>query len=259
MTSTINFIAEIADAKTADLIAFYNENATTPVKKFADRATAVKRCEALANLIGLPEVAEEPKTETAPVIVEAQPVVVLQPEVAPVNKRAESTKRLASVIESASHIIEDAAHVIADIQEEVAPAPGAMFAQLGGGGMSDEQKKALAAWNDDGKTKVVDGKVSAEVETAPVESTGRASNSAGVAASWKNPEVVAARLTRDGVKVSVDGAKPTEHKSTRDAFRHYRLPDSKHIRFRMKLKAEGNQTFEHNGKKYVFTIAPISA
>jgi hypothetical protein len=82
---------------------------------------------------------------------------------------------------------------------------------------------------------------------------GRASNAAGVAASWADPSVVAARLQRDGVAVTVDGV-TTTHKSTREAFRQYRLPDSKHIRFRLKLKEAGTAVFEQGGKKYTFAI-----
>lgn len=87
----------------------------------------------------------------------------------------------------------------------------------------------------------------------------RASNSAGVAASWVDSEVRSARLKRDGVQVSLDGAVIAMYGSTREAFRALRLPDNKHIRFRLKLKEshrDNNETatFEHNGKKYVFAI-----
>lgn len=83
-----------------------------------------------------------------------------------------------------------------------------------------------------------------------------ASNAAGVAASWADPAVHAARLKRDGVTVTVEG-KTTTHKSTRDAFRHYRLMDSKHIRFRGILKAAGTATYEEGKKAYVFTIIGV--
>jgi hypothetical protein len=84
----------------------------------------------------------------------------------------------------------------------------------------------------------------------------RASNSLGVALSWQDKEVRAARLTRDGVTVTVDGV-TTEHQSTRAAFREYRLPDSVHIRFRLKLKASRDEVFNFNGVDYRFKMVEI--
>ncbi|WVW37792.1 hypothetical protein Gekk315_00080 [Aeromonas phage Gekk3-15] len=61
----------------------------------------------------------------------------------------------------------------------------------------------------------------------------------GIAASWKNPEVAAKRLTRNSVVV--DGV---EYKSVRAAFFALGLDDAKHIKFRMELKANGFGTFQ---------------
>lgn len=90
---------------------------------------------------------------------------------------------------------------------------------------------------------------------APVEKAQkvRASNSEGIAISWANKDVRDARLTRNGVQVEFEGA-TQQFKSVREAFRHYRLPDSKHIRFRGALKAAKSMDFENNGKTYKFTI-----
>lgn len=92
-------------------------------------------------------------------------------------------------------------------------------------------------------------------ETKPVtrKAPSGASNAAGVAASWNDPAVAAARLTRDGVQVTV-GDDVQTFKSTRDAFRALRLMDSKHIRFRGILKAAGTATYTENGKDYLFAI-----
>src|SRR5271165_4945220 len=79
----------------------------------------------------------------------------------------------------------------------------------------------------------------------------RTSNAAGIAASWLNPEVAAARLTRNGTEVTVDGV-TSEYKSVAEAFRALTLPVEKHIRFRMRLKASGTDIFEHDGKQYHF-------
>jgi len=88
----------------------------------------------------------------------------------------------------------------------------------------------------------------------PSKATGaRRSNSAGVAASWLDPETRATRLTRDGTIVTVDGA-TSAHQSVRAAFRAYRLPDSAHIRFRLKLKSSRRETFEFNGTSYLFEM-----
>jgi hypothetical protein len=91
------------------------------------------------------------------------------------------------------------------------------------------------------------------IEAATFEVKPRTSNAAGISASWLNPEVAAARLTRNGTSVTVEGV-TTEHKSVAEAFRAFSLPVAKHIRFRMKLKASLAEIFEHEGKQYHFKI-----
>ncbi|MEY6739526.1 hypothetical protein AB9B63_15890 [Escherichia coli] len=78
----------------------------------------------------------------------------------------------------------------------------------------------------------------------------RRSNSEGIAKSWCNKEVAQKRLTRNGVMVEGVG----EFKSVRVAFAALGLPDSKHIRFRMKLKEAGRLNFEFGNKSYTFQI-----
>lgn len=80
-----------------------------------------------------------------------------------------------------------------------------------------------------------------------------ASNSLGIAASWQDEGIKKARTTRNRVEVVYNG-KREEHKSVRAAFTSYGLPDEKHIRFRMKLKASKAETFEHNGEKFEFAL-----
>jgi hypothetical protein len=77
--------------------------------------------------------------------------------------------------------------------------------------------------------------------------------SAGVAKSWTDASVKAARLTKHGVIVKA-GGKTTEHKSAAAAFRAYGLPMSKCIAFRGKLKASGKEVFEHNGVMHAFRL-----
>lgn len=78
--------------------------------------------------------------------------------------------------------------------------------------------------------------------------------SAAIAQSWQDPAVAQARMTRHGVFVTVNG-KTEGFKSVRAAFGVLGLPDSKHIRFRMLVKAEGAAIFEWNGQKYHFSLA----
>lgn len=77
--------------------------------------------------------------------------------------------------------------------------------------------------------------------------------SAAIAQSWQDPAVAQARMTRHGVYVTVNG-KTAGFKSVRSAFGSLGLPDSKHIRFRMLVKAEGAAIFEWNGQKYHFSL-----
>jgi hypothetical protein len=39
-----------------------------------------------------------------------------------------------------------------------------------------------------------------------------------------------------------------------EAFRALRLPLSKHIKFRLGLKASGSESFVHNDKMYIFAL-----
>jgi hypothetical protein len=230
-------IAQIrAIEKTADLVAFYNANVNDDdqIKKFSDRATAIRRCVELGKKMDLPEYSEDE-------------LKALNPEAQAAVKAAEAAAK-AEIKEATEKADANARGVF-----------NALF------GMTKEQKEAHENGNGKG-VKVQDGKIHTEEEAKPEPVyTGRASNSAGVAASWANPEVMAARLTRHGVAVTVSEDKEfhqtadaKEFKSTRDAFRFFRLPDSKHIRFRMALKAEGTNTFEMGGKYYHFELREIS-
>lgn len=71
----------------------------------------------------------------------------------------------------------------------------------------------------------------------------------GIAASWKNPEVAARRLTRHTVVCNGQ-----EFKSVRAAFKAFGLNDKKHIAFRMKLKAAGNEIYRENGVHFKFSL-----
>jgi hypothetical protein len=229
-------IISISEAKTADLVKFYNDFCerigATPVKKFADRATAEKRvAEFVAKLgaqdndfadlaegfVPFPEGHEgEAKFGYAGEVYDTQE----ERDAAESNAEAAKAQRSATAFST----------LVATVQEA--------------------QKRS----EENGGQPVV----------RPASTGSKASNSDGVAASWVDAEVRAARLKRDGVKVEDEtGGLIGLYRSTREAFRANRLPDNKHIRFRLKLKEAHRDkgesaTFEHNGKKYVFTIVQVS-
>lgn len=94
-----------------------------------------------------------------------------------------------------------------------------------------------------------EAKVKEELNATPE----RKSNAAGIAASWNDAKVAEARLTRNGVIVEWNG-KSEEFKSVRAAFLALNLPDSKHIRFRMKVKEAGSAVFPWTGVDYLFKL-----
>lgn len=69
-----------------------------------------------------------------------------------------------------------------------------------------------------------------------------ADRSAAISATWADPEVAAARAARH--KVFVEGR--GEYRSVKAAFIALGLPVSKHIPFRMKLKASGQALFDRH-------------
>lgn len=114
--------------------------------------------------------------------------------------------------------------------------------------MSDEEFKALmmggiVAEDDEPKAK----------KSERDENVRRASNSDGISASWRDESIKKARTTRNKVQVEWKGGKEV-FRSAGAAFAALGLPNSKCIRFRLKLKASGAETFEHNGDKYNFTL-----
>lgn len=190
-------VEEVKAAKTGDLVAFWNEKADKPVKKFADRATAEKRCISLLAALEAIDSAHSDNAKTAWEDENVRPVVHKPRQVAV------------------------PAPVVEENLEE----------------LTDEEFEA---------------KMKADM-AATVEVKERKSNAEGIAASWNNPDVYAARLKRDGVLVEWNG-KSGEFKSVRAAFAALGLPDSKHIRFRMKLKEAKVATFPWVGVDYVFKI-----
>lgn len=218
----------IAEVKTADLVKFWNENCTNvqgdykEVKKFADRETAEKRINTLVGKMDFEDnlyVAEG--WMPAPEGYEGVDADQLPAE----EERQEDPEVTAAKAKAATGAFAMLAQSVQDAQQKAAETGESVMGQ----------RKADA----------------------------KASNSEGVAASWADNEVRASRLKRDSVTVEMDGQNLGVFKSTYEAFRTLRLPNNKHIRFRLKLKeafrdkGEG-ATFEHNGKKYEFSIVPAS-
>lgn len=81
-------------------------------------------------------------------------------------------------------------------------------------------------------------------------------NSESVAASWADEATAKARSTRHHVKVAYGKMKEKTETfgSVRKAFHALGLPESKHIRFRGKLKKSGHEVFEHNSETFVFYL-----
>lgn len=80
---------------------------------------------------------------------------------------------------------------------------------------------------------------------------------ASMSASWKDPEVRAARSARHGVSVHEQGDAANtkaDFKSVAEAFRQLRLPMSKHIKLRLEVKDSGSAKFEHGKKTFVFKL-----
>ncbi len=70
-----------------------------------------------------------------------------------------------------------------------------------------------------------------------------------ISASWNDADTRAARSLKQ--KVSADGV---TYRSVREAFKALGLPDSKHVKFRMELKAAGSLPFKHGDKTHHFAI-----
>lgn len=165
---------------------------------------------------------------------------------------------------------------VREIPEGFMPAPEGyegqeLAAEYLADGAAEEEKKPAPTLNAGGFSLLVQQVQDAQKAIAesgePLikKDTGsKAANSEGVAASWADGEVRAARLRRNSVSVELDGKNVGVFKSTYEAFRALRLPNNKHIRFRLRLKEAhrdngGTATFEHNGKNYVFSITEVEA
>lgn len=84
-----------------------------------------------------------------------------------------------------------------------------------------------------------------EIYKAPAKS---ATRSAAIAKSWDNDAVATARAKRDNVVVEGFGT----FRSVAAAFKKIGLPISRHIKFRLELKANGTGVFKYGTDEYSF-------
>jgi hypothetical protein len=275
----MNTIA-ISEATTAQLLAYFNKHVVMltdgkEIKRFADRKSAEKRVADLGEKIAshFPELetpegfipnpdAAETDTQESNDADGAATDDQTTNDAAPESNeevQPETVNLSEAPLDNEGYVIdqEKTAEVNAESDDEEE--------QEDEEGTTQSSAKSHNAFNMLQSTlQAINEKQGSEPKPAVKSSGSKASNSDGVAASWADSEVREARLTRDGVKVELEGKEVGTFKSTREAFRALRLPDNKHIRFRLRLKeahriSGGSETFEQNGKKYVFTIVAIDA
>ena len=204
----------VTTATIAELVAFYNSHAETPVKRFADRKTAERRVQALIDAMPAP-------APVAPAI------------------PAAAFKAIAYVPSMGCPKCRNG--------RECGDITANGFEGTRGG---DEQLLCHAcgtAWEAE------TGKIVRSMH-APVNAASQANRSAAIAATWANPEVAAKHQERTAVRVMKKGGESEEwFKSTAAAFRALRLPLQGHIKFRMALKAAGQLEFTNGKDVWVFT------
>lgn len=231
----------IANMTTAEILAEFNELTGSNLKRFSDRAAGEKR---LAKARG------ESVTKAA----ESKPA---DPPAAPTEKPARVSR--------------DAVRAATAMEKEAERADNERRKEEAARAIADKALKALKA----GRCPVCDAGASSQVAageqgtamgdnftlchscdsvydntTGEVKKFRKSGNAAGVAASWKNPEIRRKRAERHSV--IVDGQ---EYDSVRQAFRALKLPDSKHITFRIKLKEVGELAFPgKDGENHVFKV-----
>lgn len=214
MTASIN----TRTATMTQLVSFYNEHAPTPVKRFADRATAGKRVQRLVD--GMIAETEKKILNDAGV----QEGEGVPPEVVESIQQSRNTIMLNALAKPT---------FIPSYNHQVCPKCGSSEIYNGrtqGGLIVDEDRIAgchACDWVQDDRRS--------------------SNNSAGVSRSWQDPETKVARTTRHAVLVN--GTQT--FRSTAEAFRQLKLQMSKHIAFRAQLKAAGVLAFDG---KFVFAI-----
>ena len=218
MTLSFNTVltTQLESLSTAELVTFFNELSGSSVKRFADRAVALRRVDAARDAWMLAN------RDTA--------------------MAAEAAERAASEVAVAAAIAQ--AH--ADHAESTFTAPNFRHTCPGCGAHQDITPAGLEGTTAETRNFCHSCGCEWFPETGKLYHAPKASptRSAGIAASWANPEVAAARAARSTVTVKGGGLKaPQEYASLRAAFAALHLPLGQHIKFRGQLKAAGTLTF----------------
>jgi hypothetical protein len=226
--------------KTSELLEFYNANSEKQVAKFTNLETAQRRVQALiekniddgAFCLSNSEFLARVTVDAAPAIIET-----------PLTPTASAA--LVAAVETATATLTDAVQLMHDESSHEKPVVTGVDEGLSESTSAFKWPYQVTAPANSGPT------------TSPKVAKGqtRRSNAEGVSASWRDGDVRDRRLTREHVFVAVGNGKPEEFTSVSEAFRHFRLPHSKHVPFRLKLKASRREVFTNDGKEYTFTYA----
>lgn len=210
----------VKTAKTAELVAFYNEHAERRVTKFSDRKTAERRVQQLID--HLDHEASERRTGDRRT----------QNVVEPTTEGENMTDVTPAAVEGDDQLVEEFGH---------AECPSCSV-HLSNGVMTFDwlaaekgsHAKAVEVQKHEFSCMGCGAEWGKEI-------TANTARSEGVAKSWLDPEVKAKRAQRNGVRV--DGV---EYKSVTKAFEALELPLKMHVKFRMELKAAGKlEEFGH--------------
>lgn len=197
----------VTTATTAELVAFYNANSTTPVKRFSDRKTAERRVAALLA------------------VEQQQNVVkVTAQEIAAAARRAMAENKVHSAHQLACPECGDTDNLTTGEVKLLR-------------GMQHVVNEHIADCHSCGhEWNTLTGKPLRKVAAS-------SERSVAIAASWHDADVAAARAARHAVEVTTPKGKKQQHRSVREAFMVLALPLGQHIKFRGALKAAGKADF----------------
>jgi len=254
----------ITKASGAELIAFYNEHADTPVKKFADRKTAERRCAAFIIVPPVLKVADKAPQPIRyyPATDQYTPPIKLGDTIAN-GKGAMQVARLAGFTISTDRngkpfgsfsVDPKSPEFITDLFLGSAQHPAPKIYLVGCcpecGADKDQTPAGLEGTKAEQRNfchncRTEYDPTTGAVYKAPIASITR---SAAIAKSWEDPDVKAARSERTHVS-----AKGMTYRSVPQAFQLLKLPMGRMVAFRGKLKKAGKLEFDG----VMFTVAEL--
>lgn len=243
---------DVLNAKTADLVSWYNEHSgKPPVKKFADRQTAEKRCLDILKSQPKPVVAWSPESPKAKYASKADVAHLFgndAPKAKVLDRVTDEPKKGKCAVCGKSTVNSGRDATGLGLCDYCYDEAGLENALSDGQMTQDEFDAAITQLKADHKRNRNTGMTDAV----------RAQMSAQQRITWEDPEVRAARAERSAVAVSsvVQGKVVTqEFRSVRQAFLALNLNLVKHIPFRMRLKEEAVITAEYG---YDWSIIPLN-